>query len=188
MDLGIIGSVLQIVLLGGTGFFVARCVSMRSRPRRTSRYEIAKLRAESHRVNKSNPSQSIFDTAHINSQESVEHLRLYTRFADRYSTASLDSIISSLRYAQVQGITNLQSPDFTDEQMSIYQQFNDITLSAGGFDDMIDTTMFAVSHMEDAPRIMMIIRDRGICDLKQIKPLLREMKDHCAPVLSEGVL
>lgn len=192
MDWTLTGMSTSLVFLAAVGFLAVRHAIALKRSAEAIGEELLSLRDQCMSIVMSRPaSTSVDNKGRVANQHSIEHLRLYVRYLDRFDTVDLDRVISVLNTARSKRLTILTSDEWTDEHMDIYQQFKQVTTTLDLTKPnliLIKPTMYSIHHPEDMPLVLSIVRDRGIRDMNEIGPLLREMKSSGSKSLAEGML
>ena len=174
------------------------------RPLPHSFKEIPELRREALRATRESNRiafDKVLDETIIKRRKSVEYLRLYVRFLDKYNAVDINVIISRIRMHRTKLQTNLTPSKITAEQFTLFRRFEDVKLGVLPFVDGIPpkkrqkqrraferTTIYALGHMSVAEDIFSIVEQRGVYDLKQVKPLLKDIKSVPTGALSDGTL
>ena len=138
-----------------------------------------------------------FDEDRIRNEKSYEYLVLYLRLVGEYRTTTLKSLADKIRYRRNGMRTFLLPLSLTAHHVDIYKAFNDFSddteVRSGpdgnkNYKKLERTMMYALNHLDQAEDILTVLRKRGVYDLKQVKSLVREIKEAPTPTLSEGML
>lgn len=171
-------------------------------PHPASPQEITKLKSVSLRLvqdsGRSLASQ-VMDSAFIEQESKGLNLRIYAKFAGLCEIPALNILIAGVRYRYVYLKSNLHTDNLTEEHVKVFARFGALERdewSIIGDDEakkkheqFQKTVFYALDHLgPKAEAIFVIVRDRGVIDLKSVKKLMKDLDSVPAGALSEGML
>lgn len=140
--------------------------------------------------------ETMMDEVAINMQKSYENLILYTRFIDKGTAIDLDVLAATTRVQRQWLRTTLSPMKLKEVHVDVFMKFMEFRKEQFWTPDevkkqrkIMDRTMiYAMSHLDDADRIIEIVGKRGVYKLKQVKSLMGEIDSAPTGPLNDGIL